>query len=80
MTQVGVISAKSGQGMLPKRSRERIGPQRGATMVEYSLIVAVITILAILPLAGVGARTSRTFKDVSKSLVVFGVGGDTGEK
>lgn len=42
--------------------------ESGATAIEYGLIVALITITAILSVTDVGSRISTVFTDVSNTL------------
>jgi pilus assembly protein Flp/PilA len=42
--------------------------ERGASMVEYALLVALIAIIAIVAISFVGTATSSTFSNVGASL------------
>jgi len=42
--------------------------ERGATMVEYALMVALIAVVAIIVISIVGKETSNTFKTVGDSM------------
>lgn len=42
--------------------------QRGATMVEYSLIAALISVFCIATISMVGQGTSNTFSDIKNHL------------
>ena len=51
----------------PRNSR-RPQPERGASLVEYSLLVALIAIVAIVALALAGEEVSGTFSSVASGL------------
>ncbi len=42
--------------------------ERGATMVEYALMVALIAVVAIIVISIVGQETSNAFKTVGDSM------------
>jgi len=42
--------------------------ERGATMVEYALMVALIAVVAIIVISIVGKETSNAFKTVGDSM------------
>ena len=42
--------------------------QSGATMIEYALVAALISIAAITMLDQLGNQVSATFKDINKDL------------
>jgi len=42
--------------------------ERGATMVEYAIMVALIAIVSIAMITGVGTSVNRTFSSVNSAL------------
>lgn len=42
--------------------------ERGATMVEYAIMVALIAIVSIAMITGVGTSVNRTFSAVNSAL------------
>ncbi len=44
------------------------GDDRGASMVEYALLVVLIAIIALVAISLVGQRTSQAFSTVGASL------------
>jgi pilus assembly protein Flp/PilA len=42
--------------------------QRGATMVEYAIMVALIAIVSIAVISGVGQEVNNTFSGVNNAL------------
>jgi pilus assembly protein Flp/PilA len=55
------------------------GSDRGASMVEYGLMVALVALIAIPAVAMVGHETEDTFNNVAESLAA-GEGGDNGDE
>lgn len=49
--------------------------ERGATAVEYALIVALIAVSSIAAMQGVGGRIIATFMVIAEALGFGGVGG-----
>lgn len=43
--------------------------QKGVTMIEYGLIAAVISIVALLALQGIGTNVNTTFEKVRDAIV-----------
>ena len=48
--------------------RARFADQRGASMVEYGLLVALIAVVAIVAVQLVGTKVSSNFSNVGNSL------------
>jgi len=46
--------------------------EKGATMVEYAIMVALIAIVAIAAVRGLGTSVSTTFSNVSSQLASTG--------
>jgi pilus assembly protein Flp/PilA len=42
--------------------------ERGASMVEYALLVALIAVIAIIAVRTVGQQVSENFSDIQKEL------------
>jgi pilus assembly protein Flp/PilA len=42
--------------------------ERGATMVEYAIMVALIAVVSIVTIQGLGTKVNATFKNVSDHL------------
>jgi pilus assembly protein Flp/PilA len=42
--------------------------QQGATMVEYALMLALIAIVSIVMITGVGQNTNKTFSTINSAL------------
>lgn len=53
-------------------------PQRGATMIEYVLIVALIAIVALVAIGPLGEAIKSVFSDASSELGDAVGGGGTG--
>ena len=45
-----------------------LNDESGATMIEYALIAALISVVAISALSGVGKQVKGTFQDINKTL------------
>ena len=74
MDQFGEHKAEILGVRFAEQERSNTLSQRGASMVEYALIVTCIALLAILPLSRLGGITSRSFREVSINLAIFGTG------
>ncbi|HZD18737.1 MAG TPA: Flp family type IVb pilin [Actinomycetota bacterium] len=48
--------------------RERARDQRGATAVEYGVLVALIIAVLVVVIASIGTKTSSAFNKVDSSL------------
>ena len=48
--------------------RARLGVERGASMVEYGLLLGLIAIIAIVAVKGFGQGVSTQFVDVTSSI------------
>ena len=46
--------------------------EKGATMVEYAIMVALIAIVSIGVVTGLGGRVSQTFASASTSMIPTG--------
>ncbi len=46
--------------------------EEGATMVEYAIMVALIAIIAIVMIRGVGSRVNSTFSTVNSAMSLPG--------
>ena len=46
------------------KTRERLRPDDGATLVEYALLVVLIAILALVAISFTGAQVSDTFSEI----------------
>ena len=46
----------------------RFQDEKGASMVEYALLVVLIAIVAILAIRFVGGQVSETFQDIGNNL------------
>jgi Flp pilus assembly pilin Flp len=49
-----------------------LGNDRGASMVEYSLLVLLIAIVAIIAVTLAGSELSETYSEISSNLVDAG--------
>jgi len=49
--------------------RKIIRNNKGATAIEYGLIAALIAVAAITAMTSVGSKVSKTFDNVSNSMV-----------
>lgn len=47
---------------------KRTNDQKGATVIEYALIAALISIVAILAMTSVGKAVNTTFENVNSAL------------
>ncbi len=43
--------------------------QKGASLVEYALLIALIAVIAIVAMRGLGNRVSSSFSEISSTLV-----------
>ena len=50
------------------RERLMLSDDRGASMVEYALLVVLIAIIAIVAIKFAGSQVSSTFSEVAQSL------------
>ena len=50
------------------RDRLMLSDDRGASMVEYALLVVLIAIIAIVAIKFAGSQVSSTFSEVAQSL------------
>lgn len=50
------------------RDRLSLVDDRGASMVEYALLVVLIAIIAFLAVKFAGTQVSQTFSDIAQSL------------
>ena len=42
--------------------------QKGASLVEYALLIALIAVIAIVAMRGLGQRVSSSFSEISSGL------------
>ena len=42
--------------------------QKGASLVEYALLIALIAVIAIVAMRGLGQRVSASFSEISSQL------------
>ncbi len=42
--------------------------QKGASLVEYALLIALIAVIAIVAMRGLGTRVSASFSEISSQL------------
>jgi Flp pilus assembly pilin Flp len=49
-----------------------LASERGASMVEYSLLVLLIAIFALVAVAFAGSQLSETYSEISSNLVDVG--------
>lgn len=49
--------------------RKIIRDNKGATAIEYGLIAALIAVAAITAMSSVGSKVSKTFTNVSGSMI-----------
>ncbi|NMC62199.1 MAG: Flp family type IVb pilin [SAR324 cluster bacterium] len=50
--------------------------ERGASLVEYALLVALIAIVAITSVRAAGTKVSQQFSEVGNAFVACGAGDD----
>lgn len=55
-----------------------IADESGATMVEYAILVALISVAAIVIIYAVGQQVNNAFTRVSEEMTAGGVGTGTG--
>lgn len=48
--------------------RSRVSSERGAALVEYALLVALIAVVCIVAITLIGTRASHTFSSVGSQL------------
>lgn len=58
-----------------KRSADRLKSKRGQTLVEYALILAFISVVAISVLAAMGNQVSATYTTINQQMTLAGNGG-----
>ncbi len=51
-----------------QKGTKKLKDTRGATMIEYALIVTIVSIVAITALTGIGNGLNTKFTDVSTKL------------
>ncbi|MFN8575683.1 MAG: Flp family type IVb pilin [Candidatus Sericytochromatia bacterium] len=44
--------------------------EEGQGMVEYGIIIALISVVAIVAIKSIGGKTQKAFEDVDKNLVI----------
>jgi len=54
--------------MVTQEQKNRVKKQRGASLVEYSLLVALIAVVAIVAIRAVGVKVSSTFSAIDRDL------------
>lgn len=59
----GQVSGNAGENK--KKAKK---DQRGASLVEYALLVALIAVIAIVAVRTVGQQTSQKFSQISSTL------------
>jgi pilus assembly protein Flp/PilA len=62
----------------PSRRRPRIPGRRGQTLVEYALIIAFISVVAIATLISLGGQVSGTYTTIDRQLNAAQNGGNSG--
>ncbi|MEX1093395.1 MAG: Flp family type IVb pilin [Acidimicrobiia bacterium] len=50
--------------------KQWLNSEKGASMVEYALLVVMIAIVALLAVSFVGAENSRMYSDISSAVSV----------
>ena len=60
---------------LPKRLLATLKSKRGQTLVEYAIILAFISVVAISTLVAMGGKVSGVFTTVNRQVAIAGNGG-----
>lgn len=56
----------------------RVRSKRGQTLVEYALVIAFISVVAIASLLSMGGQVQGTFTTIDRQLNAAGSGGTSG--